>query len=112
MPSPLCIHFCFLLLIILQWSEGDVWRVSVPLPIDSPIAFKYIELGPNGGLVGWGQDLCAGSGNMSVLVERAQDFVTGFTVTLDPPMPTGEAAACCVTWCDEVQCGAVWCDAF
>ncbi|WIA09999.1 hypothetical protein OEZ85_010211 [Tetradesmus obliquus] len=77
----------------MEWSEGDVWRVSVPLPIDSPIAFKYIELGPDGGLVGWGQDLCAGSGNMSVLVERAQDFVTGFTVTLDPPMPTASDVA-------------------
>uniref|UniRef100_A0A383W2G5 CBM20 domain-containing protein n=1 Tax=Tetradesmus obliquus TaxID=3088 RepID=A0A383W2G5_TETOB len=77
----------------MEWSEGDVWRVSVPLPIDSPIAFKYIELGPDGGLVGWGQDLCAGSGNMAVLVERAQDFVTGFTVTLDPPMPTASDVA-------------------
>jgi hypothetical protein len=66
-----------------------VWRVSVPLPINTPIAFKYVELGPQGQLVAWGQDLCAG-GNMSVMVEPAQDYVTGFTVTLDPPMPTGE----------------------
>jgi hypothetical protein len=66
-----------------------VWHTSVPLPIDTPIAFKYVELGPAGQLVAWGQDLCAG-GNMSVMVEPAQDYVTGFTVTLDPPMPTSE----------------------
>jgi hypothetical protein len=76
----------------LQWSEGDVWHTSALLPIDTPIAFKYVELGAQGQLVGWGQDLCAG-GNMSVLVEPAQDAVTGFTVTLDPPMPTSEHAA-------------------
>jgi hypothetical protein len=74
---------------VLQWSEGDVWHTSVPLPTNTPIAFKYVEMGPGGQLLAWRQDLCAG-GNMSVMVEPAQDYVTGFTVTLDPPMPTSE----------------------
>lgn len=28
-----------------QWSEGDVWHGRAELPLDTPVAFKYIQVG-------------------------------------------------------------------
>lgn len=58
------------------------------MPIDSPISFKYIELGDDGKLVGWGADVAEG-GNMTVTVTRTDQLLSGYQVSMDPPMQTG-----------------------
>lgn len=60
------------------------------IPLNTPVSFKYIELGADGRLVGWGQDICAGGGNMTVLVEPAQQLISAYKVTVDPPMSASE----------------------
>lgn len=37
--------FCCVCACLLQWNEGDVWTGQVELELDSPVAFKYIQVG-------------------------------------------------------------------
>eukprot|EP00879_Flechtneria_rotunda_P003248 GHRR01003472.1.p1 GENE.GHRR01003472.1~~GHRR01003472.1.p1 ORF type:complete len:905 (+),score=298.55 GHRR01003472.1:335-3049(+) len=76
----------------LEWSEGDVWRAAAHLPVNSPVSFKCIELGPSGELVSWGHDI-AGDKNLEVLVQRSEEATAGYTVTIEPNMhPETDAA--------------------
>jgi hypothetical protein len=76
----------------MQWSDGDVWRAGVSLPVDTPVTFKYIELADDGHLVAWGADVAAG-GNMTVTVNRSDELISGYQVTMEPPMQTDPSPA-------------------
>lgn len=75
----------------MQWSEGDVWRACVSLPLDTPVSFKYIQVDGSGRLQGWGQDLAGGS-NLSVLVTPSDEVMSGLQLILEP----SDAAGGCV----------------
>lgn len=85
-PIPLC---------CVQWSEGDVWRGCVSLPLDTPISFKYIQVDGSGCLQGWGQDIAGGS-NLSVLVTASDEVMSGLELLLEPTDAAGVCTCLCV----------------
>lgn len=66
-----------------------MWRGSVTLPLDQPVAFKYIQVNAGGGLVAWGQDI-AGGNNITLEVTKSDDDTGGLSLTLEPQAVSGE----------------------
>ena len=37
-----------------QWTTGDVWKVVVPVPVHTPLSFKFVKLDSEGACKDWG----------------------------------------------------------